>query len=215
MSTSQTPTSPTSAIEFFHAEGMKCLERRGEVYFTAEEVGKQLGYADPRTSINTLYQRNILELQDYASDIKLMSEAGERSVRVFTEEGVYLLSFLAQTDKAAEFRRRVASLLKWVRQTKMQQARAEGARIAMALSAPRAVKIRTAVRYRGMGLDGTEIAKLMGLGQAAVGGLLADARRIGLLPPVSEARQRALDKARQSRRNTNRRPDGRYGEARS
>lgn len=103
------------------------IEENGEFLFSAEEIGKQLGYSNPAKSTNKLFQRNSLELLIYSRDVKLTSRDGRvRYVRHFTEEGVYILSMLANTDKARDFRRRVAELLKNLRQKEMDKAFTSG-----------------------------------------------------------------------------------------
>ena len=98
------------------------IEKDGQILFSAEEIGKQLGYQNPRQSITVLFSRNALELRNYSTNIKLISVDGkEREIRHFTEEGVYILSMLANTDKARDFRKRVAELLKEIRQKELAE----------------------------------------------------------------------------------------------
>lgn len=117
--TQLTPINKQNSINF--------IEKDGQILFSAEEIGKQLGYATPAKSINRLFQRNAFELLTYSVDVKLTSTDGKAyNKRCFTEEGVYILSMLANTDKARDFRRRVAELLKNLRQKEMDKAFASG-----------------------------------------------------------------------------------------
>lgn len=98
------------------------IEKDGQILFSAEEIGKQLGYSNPAKSINILFNRNYQELLIYSVGIKLMSTDGKAyNKRHFTEEGVYILSMLANTEQARDFRRRVAELLKTLRQNKAKE----------------------------------------------------------------------------------------------
>lgn len=98
------------------------IEKDGQFLFSAEEIGKQLGYQNPKQSITVLFNRNIKELLAYSVDIKLISTDGKAySRRHFTEEGVYILSMLANTEQARDFRKRVAELLKTLRQAKAKE----------------------------------------------------------------------------------------------
>lgn len=98
------------------------IEKDGQILFSAEEIGKQLGYAEPAKSVNKLFQRNSFELLSYSVDVKLTSTDGKAyNKRHFTEEGVYILSMLANTEQARDFRRRVAELLKTLRQAKIKE----------------------------------------------------------------------------------------------
>lgn len=72
--------------------GLKFIENNGQILFSAEEIGRQLGYKKPAKSINIIYNRNQKELHSYAVGIKLMSTDGKHyEVRHFTEEGVYII----------------------------------------------------------------------------------------------------------------------------
>lgn len=87
-----------------------------ELYMTSEQLGNCLGYSNPRVSINKLVQRNNeLRSPEFSSEVNLTSEAGQRSTRVFTEDGIYEVTMLAKTEKAREFRAWVRRLLKSLR----------------------------------------------------------------------------------------------------
>lgn len=103
------------------ANPISFIEKNGEILFTSEEIGRQLGFAQPRKSINVIYNRNQKELNGYMRGIKMMSRDGQyREARCFTEEGVYILSMLAQTPNAREFRSRVAAMLRELRSSRFQ-----------------------------------------------------------------------------------------------
>lgn len=53
---------------------LQFIEKEGQILFSAEEVGRQLGYKSPAKSINILFNRNQKELKNYAVGIKLMSD---------------------------------------------------------------------------------------------------------------------------------------------
>lgn len=102
------------------------IEKDGQFLFSAEEIGKHLGYSEPSKSVNKLFQRNSFELLGYSRDVKLTSRDGKpRHTRHFTEEGVYILSMLANTEQARDFRRRVADLLKTLRLKQLDEFRAK------------------------------------------------------------------------------------------
>ena len=98
------------------------IEKDGQILFSAEEIGRQLGYSNPKQSVANLFNRNYQELLIYSVEIKLISTDGKAyNKRHFTEEGVYILSMLANTEQARDFRRRVAELLKTLRQAKIKE----------------------------------------------------------------------------------------------
>lgn len=98
------------------------IEKDGQFLFSAEEIGKQLGYSNPARSVSNLFNRNSFELLNYSVVIKTVTTDGKAyDKRHFTEEGVYILSMLANTEQARDFRRRVAELLKTLRQAKIKE----------------------------------------------------------------------------------------------
>lgn len=176
--------------------GLKYVEHEGRILFSSEEIGRQLGYAKPSKSINILFNRNQRELNSYATGIKLMQVDGcLREVRCFTEEGVYILSMLAQTPQARDFRARLARLLREIRERRvalaresgylqgLDEARGETARLFWRLGPARKRRLRSAVRYRRMGLGIAAIAKLLDVNNREISNLLDAAEALGLLPP--------------------------------
>ena len=110
-----------------NADGLKYVEHEGQVFFSSEEIGRQLGYAKPSRSINILFNRNQRELEGYARHIKMMCRDGQtRETRCFTEEGVYIISMLANTPRAREFRAKLARLLREIRERRVELARESG-----------------------------------------------------------------------------------------
>lgn len=193
-----------------NADGLKYVEHEGQVFFSSEEIGRQLGYRQPLKSINVLWNRNQKELKGYATGIKLMSVDGcLRETRCFTEEGVYILSMLANTPRAREFRAKLARLLREIRERRVTLARESGylqgldeGRAAMLPEVKAAEKkaqretaqlfwrlgpkdkrrMRSVVRYRNMGLGINSIAKLLDIGKREAFHLLKAAEVMGLVP---------------------------------
>ncbi|MDR1961444.1 MAG: hypothetical protein LBQ16_04100 [Gracilibacteraceae bacterium] len=189
--------STVSALAIFDkGKELNYLEKNGEILFTAEEIGKHLGYREPAISISTLFSRNQNELKLYSSVIKVINEEGyQRDTRVFTEEGVYIISMLARTNNAKQFRARVALLLRRIRQETMQAALENARRAALTAGAqtvysltPRKKKLMSyAVRYRKMGLGVHSIGKLMDCHGREVSSLLKAAVALGKLPAGHKA----------------------------
>lgn len=189
--------------------GLKYVEHEGQILFSSEEIGRQLGYAKPSKSINILFNRNQRELKSYAVGIKMMSTDGKfYEVRCFTEEGVYILSMLANTPQAREFRAKLARLLREIRERRVELARESGylqgldegrasavpqikeaenfaqkntARLFWRLGPARKRRLRSAVRYRNMGLGIASIAKLLDVNNREISNLLKAAEALGLL----------------------------------
>jgi prophage antirepressor-like protein len=178
----------TKAMEFLpqlaRDVSLDFIEKDGEILFTSEEVGKQLGYANPRIAINKLFNQHRNELKHYSSVSETDTEAGKRETRVFTEEGVYILSMLARTNEAKRFRAKVALLLRKIRERQLTaalvQGRREGVEEIRSLTARQIQGMNSVLRYRGMGLNKTETAKLLGCSRETVRLIERKANAMGL-----------------------------------
>lgn len=196
------PVNPeASLIPFDSGPALDYIEQNGQVLFTAEEVGRHLGYANPAHAIHKIYRQNQAELKHYSTETKTVSVDGKlRETRAFTEEGVYILSMLARTNEAKRFRARVALLLRRVRREREErmielarQAGFEAARELLGpetetaafengvssvlnLTAGQLAIVKEAKRYADMGLRNTEIAALLGCSRELVGRALRAVR---------------------------------------
>ena len=199
--------------------GMHYVEFEGQIYFSSDEIGRQLGYAKPSKSINILFSRNQKELRGYAVGIKMMSTDGKfYEVRCFTEEGVYILSMLANTPRAQEFRAKLARLLREIRERRMtlareagyrqgreegQMARQEAARLVWQLGPAQKRRLRAAVRYRRLGLGREALARLLRCHSREVHSLLKAARVLGWLEdaptPPAPVQASLLEEVRHAR----------------
>ncbi|MFA7174853.1 MAG: Bro-N domain-containing protein [Kiritimatiellia bacterium] len=154
-------------LRLFEESPIQYIERDGDPWFSSEEIGRQLEYSEPRKSINLLYQKNADEIKQYSTVIKTMTVDGRsREMRVFSEEGIYILTMLARTPKAKEFRSRVARLLRDMRKHRLELARQAGQMEALGavsqLTESQYGILPHALRYRDMGLNSVEISKLLG-----------------------------------------------------
>lgn len=199
------------SIPFDIPNDLTVVEHEGEYWLSAAQIGTHLGYAQPSQAIAKLFTRNEADLAPYSKLIDVRTLGGQPDtqfgygygtpdtqndhdasrpcpVRFFNEEGVYLLTMLARTDKAAEFRARVARLLKEIRTRRMEIAMHEAATAArkeitagiMQISPERFPAMRKAVSYRNKGLSTKETAKLMDIAPRTVYDLMRDARRLGM-----------------------------------
>lgn len=99
----------------FAGQDLDVLERDGDTWFTAEQIGAALGYSEPAIAINKIYRRHADELVRHTSQTSLVYEAGKREARVFTEQGVYLLTMFSRKPRAAAFRAFLADLMRDLR----------------------------------------------------------------------------------------------------
>lgn len=116
----------------------------GELYMTGAQIGRCLGYANPRKAISEIFNKykgllkghykhtfamvaqTISETSEPSSPLgsevdRPQSEDGRkviyqrRKVYLFDEQGVYLIAFHANTEKALKFQEAVANVLKNLR----------------------------------------------------------------------------------------------------
>jgi|GEM_PF-2086632 len=88
-----------------------------DLYMTAQQLGECLEYSDPIRAINKLASRNeYLKENSFSVVVNLTSTDGKSyDTRVFNEDGIYEIAFLASTEKAKEFREWVRGVLKALR----------------------------------------------------------------------------------------------------
>ena len=104
-------------IKRFEDSEVDFINRDDEVWLTAETIGINLEYNDPRTAIMRLYHRNKDEIEEYTSIVKLTTEAGMRETTIFSEMGIYLLILFSKQPKAKDFRKWVVNIVKEIRKT--------------------------------------------------------------------------------------------------
>lgn len=101
----------------FNTTPITIIDHNGEGWMTGEDIGKALGYGDPRVAVHKIFDRNRDELEDYSTVVKLVTVDGkERETRVYNEEGMIIITFLSKQPKAVMFRRWTAGVLKRLRQ---------------------------------------------------------------------------------------------------
>jgi len=141
-------------------------EIKGDFCLTIDDIAKGLGYEDSN-AIRNLYTRHKDELDNFKGIIKLMTPGGMQEKTVFSEEGIYLISMLARTEKAKEFRLKVATLLKHLRQQKITTATRKAIHgyisvMSMLERKGRDKKwIHRFIEYRKIGLNKKDTAKLL------------------------------------------------------
>lgn len=93
-----------------------------DVFMTIDQLARCLEYANGRKGIENLLERNeYLKDSVYSTTLELRGVEGNREVvrnrRLFTESGIYEVTFLSSQPKAREFRTWVTSVLKEIRRT--------------------------------------------------------------------------------------------------
>jgi len=100
----------------FRGQDVRIVEVNGEHYIPAEDLGRILGFSEPRKAVLKIFERHREEIEPHSSVVNLTTEAGLREVRVFNEIGAYLVAMFARTPRAKEVRLWLASLPKRLRE---------------------------------------------------------------------------------------------------
>lgn len=123
----------------FNGLPLSAIPHENDLWLTGEDIGRALDYSEPRIAIHKIYTRNKIELDSHSTVLKLpvtgvqdgdlrnqtdyagadsdheTSPAGTtqlRDVRVFSEEGVMILTMLSSQPAAAQFRAWAVRVLK-------------------------------------------------------------------------------------------------------
>jgi phage antirepressor YoqD-like protein len=92
-----------------------------EIFMTSGQLGNALGFLNPKKGISNLVNRNdYLKDMKFSSFLAMRTEAGLRETRLFTEDGIYEVAFIADTEKAKEFRSWVREILKGLRKGELE-----------------------------------------------------------------------------------------------
>ncbi len=87
------------------------ISRNGQIWLTAGELGRALGYADDK-AVQRIHSRHVEEFSNtMAGVVKLATPGGAQETRVFSLRGAHLVAMFARTPVAAEFRRWVLDIL--------------------------------------------------------------------------------------------------------
>ena len=105
--------------EFF-GQPLDIIDHAGKRWLTAEQIGLALGYnaANARQGINNLYNRHPEDFTEADTCvINLMTQGQRREVRVFSDTGCVTLGWLANTERARQFKQ-------WAKQVLAEKLRA-------------------------------------------------------------------------------------------
>lgn len=95
----------------FHNTTFSHMEMSGQVWLTAIEIGRALGYADEK-AVQRIYSRHADEFTDKMTGVvKVTTPRGMQESRVFSLRGAHLIAMFSRTPIAKEFRRWVLDIL--------------------------------------------------------------------------------------------------------
>ncbi|MDI6752810.1 MAG: Bro-N domain-containing protein [Thermodesulfobacteriota bacterium] len=102
--------------EEFEGMQLAVIEQDGEEWFSAEDIGKALGFSEPRKNVLKIYERNRDEFEGLRRVVNLttwLKSGGKLPYRftTFNPQGAYLLAILARTPKSKALRRWLAKFM--------------------------------------------------------------------------------------------------------
>ena len=184
-------TKPQLTAADFHGNAIRLIEKDGERWLTAHDLGVCLDYATNRAKdgILKIYERHRDEFTEKDSTtVKLTAVDGkERDTRIFSPSGCFLLSFFANTRRAKEFRAWAKEVLVRVNNHEAELAalRAENRRLYWLVDELQDAYTKThgdalkLLRYRRLGLSSRECAQLLGCSVRSIGRRLARLKQLG------------------------------------
>lgn len=103
----------------FNGTQIKVLIKNNTIEMEMEELAKAIGFSDVTVLKNLIIKNPELKNTEFSSLKKIDSiENGikkKREKRVFTEDGLYEVSMLANTEISKKFRRRIREIMKQLR----------------------------------------------------------------------------------------------------
>lgn len=98
-----------SLVKFGETELQLSINPNNEIEMDIEELAKAVGILNSGSIRNLIIQNPILQEKQYSYLKKVLNNEGgilkKREKRIFTEAGIYEVAFLANTEKAKEFRK--------------------------------------------------------------------------------------------------------------
>ena len=98
-----------SLVRFGDTELQLTINNNNEIEMDIEELAKAINFSDTRAFKTFLSNNPILQEKQYSYLKKVLNNEGgilkKREKRIFTEAGIYEVAFLANTEKAKEFRK--------------------------------------------------------------------------------------------------------------
>lgn len=67
----------------FNGLEFNLIEKNDNIWFTGEQIGEALEYAEPAKAIRKIYERNQEELDNYSSCVNLTHEGFTRKTRCY------------------------------------------------------------------------------------------------------------------------------------
>ena len=170
----------------FEDTSLEILTIENQPWLRGPQIGVVLGMANPAKAIRTIYRRHQKEFtEDMTTVMRLPTPGGPQLTWLFNARGAALLGLLSRTERGADFRRWVLDVLEARReQADITRAHRDAALKTLCRFKPEYGQV---VRYVGVGLSNTEIARLVGKAPSTVRGYRKDLMAMGVLEPSAPA----------------------------
>lgn len=199
-------------VEAFHGLQVTFYDIGGKEFLTSEDIGLCLGLAEPRKTVNKIFNRNRDELESHKAVVNLTTTGGIKETIVFSETGANLIGMFSRSPKSRDFRlwlarlpRRVKALVNGeaVRQAFVRGVE-EGSLAARrqllfftgGLNKDLVEEVAFLYWLRQRGLTQQEAARLLGKNRDQVQQLEYRLQGMGLTIPVVRAERRKLEMRR-------------------
>lgn len=107
--------------EMFEGNEMNIYtNENNDVFMTREQIGKALGYANPRESIKNIHSRNKDRLNQFSRKAQIDTPSGKQETVIYNEKGIYEILRYSKQPKADAFYDWVYDLLSKLRKGEYQ-----------------------------------------------------------------------------------------------
>lgn len=104
----------------FQNTSLSVINQNNQIWFSALDIGKALGYSNGDIGVKNIYNRHQDEFTPCMTAlIDMRTNGGVQKVRIFSLRGCHLIGMLSHTKVAKEFRRWVLDILD--RETQQQE----------------------------------------------------------------------------------------------
>jgi hypothetical protein len=90
-------------VKYFGKKEVTIIEKDNQLWMTAEEIGKALGYSEPRIAVLKIFKRHRDILESFSGVTNLVTPGGKQDVTIFNESGCYIIAMKSNTRLAKDF----------------------------------------------------------------------------------------------------------------
>ncbi|AEJ40926.1 hypothetical protein TPY_2766 [Sulfobacillus acidophilus TPY] len=104
MANQASPPNPIKVLSAqFEAQNVDFYEIDGDIWLTRDQIGRALGYTDPRNAIFKIHQRHSERLDKFSGVVNLSTPGGPQSTVIYSMRGVYEICRYSEQPQAHAF----------------------------------------------------------------------------------------------------------------